>query len=174
MLRQWYTLNLPLTLLIHTYLLTYQQVHIIFISNETYNNALYFQFAVVHCFNACMYAYAWNDKSWTSFYMYPEYLNIIGSGLYLWSSTMYNEWYESDDYYADYSTDFALCRKAELAAAIVEWFAAIGWNYVWYAQFEIDRGTILTYFVSHTYLLVCLLHRFHVYSYNLDTRIDNF
>ena len=116
-------------------------VHVMFIANEDYNNALYFRFAIIHCVNALMYAVAWDSTLWTTFYMYPEFLNIIGSGLYLWSSTMYDEKYLSDDYYADYSPQFALCRKAELTASIIEWFAAIGWNYVWYAQFEKDIGT---------------------------------
>ncbi len=149
-------------------------VHVMYITDEDYNNTLYFQFAVVHCFNAIMYAVAWDSEVWTSFYMYPEFLNIIGSGLYLWSSTMYDEKYESDDYYADYSPQFGLCRKAELAAAIIEWFAAIGWNYVWYVQFKKERGTTSFISMMLTYSLTSFLPRSHVNSHHLDKGTYNF
>jgi hypothetical protein len=53
--------------------------------SESNKDSLYFQFGVVHMINAWMFVYSWVGKSWTDKVLFPEYLNVIGAGLYMWS-----------------------------------------------------------------------------------------
>lgn len=48
-------------------------------------NSYYFYFGIVHLVNAFMFVWTWEDKSYLDAVMIPEYLNITGAVLYLWS-----------------------------------------------------------------------------------------
>jgi len=60
--------------------------------------------------------------------MIPEYLNIIGASLYLWSASLYNDTI-TDWTYEGAST--LKVHKIELASSLIEVFAAFGWAIVW-------------------------------------------
>lgn len=48
-------------------------------------NKLYYFFGYIHLINACMYIWSWEDRYWTDVVMIPEYLNVCGAILYLYS-----------------------------------------------------------------------------------------
>lgn len=98
-------------------------------------NQIYLIFAVIHLIDAFLYAWSWEGYGFLTVEMIPEYLNIIGACLYLYSSTLYDDLYVTDDYSSEYSSSFGICRTIELTAAIVEVFAAFGWVYTWYLEF---------------------------------------
>lgn len=98
-------------------------------------NAVYFVFAIIHLVNAIQFAWSWDTKRWWEFELIPEYLNMIESALYIWSSSLYGHLYITDDDNSWYSTDFFICRKLELIASVVEILASVGWIVVWYRMF---------------------------------------
>ena len=53
--------------------------------SENSKDRIYFEFGIVHMINAWMFVYSWAGKSWTDKVLFPEYLNVIGAGLYMWS-----------------------------------------------------------------------------------------
>jgi hypothetical protein len=110
-------------------------------ASADFQNEIYFEFAIVHFVNAFMFAWAWDEKSWTDFEMYPEYLNIIGASLYLWSSTLYGSIRYTNDDASAFTDEYYVCRYIELAAAIVELFAAFGWVFVWYVGYMEKYGS---------------------------------
>ena len=57
---------------------------------EEDKDKLYFQFAVIHAINAFMFIWSWEDRSYFDKVMIPEYLNVLGAGLYLWSRYYFN------------------------------------------------------------------------------------
>ena len=48
-----------------------------------FTNSLFILAAFIHFVNAWQYAYAWHGRRWNDVVLYPEYMNIIGSWLYL-------------------------------------------------------------------------------------------
>lgn len=48
-------------------------------------NDFYFFFGIVHLINAFMFIWTWKGKSYTDKVMIPEYFNVVGAILYLWS-----------------------------------------------------------------------------------------
>jgi len=104
-----------------------------YVGDTKERNDLYFKFAVVHLIDAFLYLWAWDDKGYLDPYCYPEYLNILGAGLYLWSACLYPLEFSSDDDVSNSPTDsFYACRRIELSAAVVEIFASIGWIVTWW------------------------------------------
>jgi hypothetical protein len=96
-------------------------------------NSIYFYFAIVHVVDAFLFLWALDDTSYTNVETWPEYLNIAGSILYLWSSTTYDDVNDVSNYNGVLISDvYYRCRLLELIASILEVFAAIGWILVWY------------------------------------------
>lgn len=98
------------------------------------NDKLYYFFGVVHLVNAWMYWYAWKDARWWDPIVYPEYLNVIGAALYLWSSGLYRR--ESGPHDAATSEIHII----ETSAAIVELFACVGWAITWHVTYVRTPG----------------------------------
>lgn len=96
---------------------------------------LYFLFGIIHLVNSFMFIWTWEDKSFFDKVMIPEYFNVAGALLYLWSSTLYGHDYVSDDDDAGYSSSFYFERKLEFTASIIEIFAAFGWIYSWHVEY---------------------------------------
>lgn len=55
---------------------------------EGHKDSFYFQFAIVHLINSVMFAWAWSGRPWTDKVLFPDYLNMIGASLYLWSRSV--------------------------------------------------------------------------------------
>lgn len=107
-------------------------------SNDS-ENKVYVIFAILHVVDAYLFLFSWEDKCYTDYETWPEYLNIIGSFLYLWSSTFYTTiQIISSDGSVSLSDSFYLCRQIELAASALEVLATALWIYVWYVGL-IDR-----------------------------------
>ena len=53
--------------------------------DTTTRNRYYFIFGVVHLINSLMFIWTWEGKSLTDKVMIPEYLNVAGALMYLWS-----------------------------------------------------------------------------------------
>lgn len=106
-------------------------------------NRMYIAAATIHVVNAFMYAWVWRgiDEpiAFTSPIMFPEYLNIIESSLYLYSATRYSS---ITTYGVDaYSTTEALnVHKVEFTAAMVNLAASVGWVLTWWATRTIKPG----------------------------------
>jgi hypothetical protein len=97
------------------------------------DNTLYIFFGFCHCFNAAMYLWMWaEDRPILSFFVLPDWLNVIGACLYLYTAFLYEGEYKSDDYYAPRTGEFATVRWLELIASIIEVFAAVGWVMQWH------------------------------------------
>jgi hypothetical protein len=58
--------------------------------NSAKRNDYYFKFGIVHLINACMFVWTWEGKSYTDKVVIPEYLNVLGAVLYLWSRLYIN------------------------------------------------------------------------------------
>ena len=101
--------------------------------SEDRENKVYVAFAIIHLIDAFLFLWSWEDKTFYDVETWPEYLNIIGAALYLWSSTFYDSVYViSVDGAFSPSVDFYTCRQIELVASILEVFATAGWIYVWH------------------------------------------
>lgn len=104
-------------------------------------NDIYMLLGAVHLLNALMYTIVTlDDHEWNDLFVIPDYLNIIGAGLYMWSATMYQDEYaldgDRDGYkFGQYNEYYYLIRRIELAASIIEVFASIGWVLAWYASY---------------------------------------
>ena len=116
------------------------------ISNKEAND-LYFNFGIEHLINACMFVWAWDDRGWFDDVVIPEYLNIIGAALYIWSASLYPVMYSDDDlfyyYYKPKTEEFKACRYIELVACIIFTLSAFGWIYSWYRLFTENFGPVL-------------------------------
>ena len=90
---------------------------------------LYHFFGWVHLVNAWMYWYAWKGKAWNDPLVFPEYMNVLGAGLYLWSAALYPS--EAGP------TDAATLKvhRIETAAAGIEWLACVGWFITWHLTY---------------------------------------
>ena len=110
-------------------------------------NEVYVIFAVVHVIDAFLFLQAWEDKTYADIETWPEYSNIAGSLLYLWSSAYYSTLYVmSDNGNISVTDNYFICRKIELVASTLELFATAGWIYVWYKglieQFGYDLRSV--------------------------------
>jgi len=115
-------------------------------------NSSYIAAGVVHVFNALQYFAAWliyenPDTGWCyspfHWIMIPEYLNVIGASLYLASASMYqNELVTGPGAFLDPVT--MNVHKIELAGAVVQLAACIGWAASWWKTFPRGRGRGLT------------------------------
>ena len=101
-------------------------------------NSLYVAAGVIHLLNAFQYIYAWLPLgySFLSPVMIPEYLNVLGAALYLWSASLYNT--NLTDYSYDaatktttYGASVLRVHEIETASSLIEVFAAVGWCVVW-------------------------------------------
>jgi len=105
-------------------------------------NRIYVWLGVVHLINAQQYAWvALQDHRWNEMWLVPDYLNIIGSVLYMWSATLYkdealNEYDRGGHKFGQFNESYYVIRNLELAASIIEVFAAIGWVVAWYASYS--------------------------------------
>lgn len=111
-------------------------------------------YGIIHVISAVLYALSWiGFKPWNTVEPLPDYLNIVGSVLWLYSATLYPDLYSNasrnDQYYYSgtyllnsnctitynddaYSSDkfapaFYTSRKVELAAAIIEVVCGFLW-----------------------------------------------
>jgi hypothetical protein len=99
--------------------------------------------AIIHVVNAVQYAWSWFPMyTWFSPILIPEYLNVIGSGLYLYTAYLYPNTYSEE---IDGPTTMKV-HLFETAAAVVELAAAFGWFATWWATFprgKVNRGWTL-------------------------------
>ena len=93
------------------------------------NDKLYYFFGVVHFLNAWTYWYAWKHARWWDPIVYPEYVNVLGAALYLWSSALYRR--ESGPHDAATSQVHII----ETSAAIAELLACVGWAITWHLTY---------------------------------------
>ncbi len=93
-------------------------------------NALYIAAGVIHLINAFQYIYAWFPLGYGLLHpvMIPEYLNVIGAALYLWSASLYNQ--NIKDYTYEGPSTLAV-HRIETASSAIEVCAAFGWAGVW-------------------------------------------
>lgn len=103
-------------------------------------NAVYVVAGIIHLVNAVQYIYAWFPLGFglLSWVMIPEYLNVLGAGLYLVSASKYDA----------AQNDEALTRQIhqiETASSLIEVFAAFGWTAVWWYTYVRGSGRGLTF-----------------------------
>ena len=104
-----------------------------YLGDEDHENRVYVLFGIVHVIDAFLFLISWDEKGFSDIETWPEYLNIAGSFLYLWSSTTYGSLYDiSTEGRVSLSANFYRCRQLELAASILEVFATVGWIYIWH------------------------------------------
>ena len=125
---------------------------------STFTNSTYFYCCSLHVINAHMFVWSRNKNySYCHMNVYPEYLNILGSILYLYSASLYK-----DDEYIDmdptftididgginksrkfgqYTSEYFTIRYLEVAASAIEMVAAICWVQVWHQLFKEEFGT---------------------------------
>ena len=111
-------------------------------------------YGIIHVISAVLYALSWvGFKPWNTVEPLPDYLNIVGSVLWLYSATLYPDLYSNisrndQNYYSSYyllnnnctinitddafaSSEFApafyTCRLVELVAAIIEVVCGFLW-----------------------------------------------
>jgi hypothetical protein len=91
-------------------------------------NTLWLGAAALYLANAFMFIWAWVPLGYSlgSVVMVPEYVNVLGAALYLYSASLY------DDAGADAE---AAVREVEVAAAAVEFVAGVGWCVTWWLTF---------------------------------------
>ena len=101
-------------------------------------NALYVAAGVIHLINALQYIYAWMPLGYGFLHpvMIPEYLNVLGAALYLWSASLYNTTitdytYDAATKVTTYGPSVLRVHEIETASSLIEVFAAIGWCLVW-------------------------------------------
>jgi hypothetical protein len=100
-------------------------------------NALYIAAGVIHLVNAFQYVFAWMPLGYGLLHpvMIPEYLNIVGASLYLWSASLYDanltDYTTGPDGSITYGASVLLTHEIETASSLIEVFAAIGWCVVW-------------------------------------------
>ena len=102
-------------------------------------NAMYIVAGVIHLVNALQYIYAWFPLGFglLSPVMIPEYLNVVGAGLYLVGAARYNA--------AMHNADIThSIHVIETIASLIEVFAAFGWTIVWWYTFVRGPGRGLT------------------------------
>jgi len=108
-------------------------------------NQMYVWLGVVHVFNAQQFAWVTlQDYKWDEMWLVPDYLNVIGSALYMWSATLYKDESLLDSgsgsrgghKFGQYNESYYVIRNLELAASVIEVFAAIGWVVAWYASYS--------------------------------------
>jgi hypothetical protein len=89
--------------------------------------------------NAFQYIYAWFPLGYglLSWVMIPEYLNVIGAGIYLAGAARYNSAMYSEATTHD-------IHVLETIASSVEVLAAFGWVVVWWYTYMPGRGRGLT------------------------------
>jgi hypothetical protein len=114
-------------------------------------NKQYVGMGIVHVINAIMFGLAW----WTWMQenkhrslalrigiLVPEALNVVEAGLYLHTATLYGDASENcEDFYCD---KYLNLHHFELAAAIIETFAAFGWCWSWWVTHRRGPGRGLT------------------------------
>ena len=120
----------------------------------TVSNYEFFLFGIIHVISSVLYVLSWiGFKPWNSIEILPDYLNVVGSVLWLYSSTLYNDVYLNNNdnvnayYYSstfsitnctvtasaevysgdDFSSDFFISRKVEIAAAVIEFICGFLW-----------------------------------------------
>jgi len=101
---------------------------------------LYKVFGYVHVINAVMYLWVWAEEKKPIFSLFclPDWLNVLGSFLYLATSYMYHLEYVLVEGEYVHSQLFPAVRRIELAAALIELGAAIGWVAQWRAVLLAD------------------------------------
>lgn len=106
--------------------------------NTAYTNALesvnnlFVASGILHLINSLMYIWAWLPLGFNlcSVVMIPEYLNVIGASIYLYTATLYSK---TDGSYQDDVT-FTI-HHFETAAASIEILAALGWCFTWWLTY---------------------------------------
>ena len=93
---------------------------------------------MIHLLNALQYIWAWLPFGYGFLHpvMIPEYLNVIGAALYLWSASLYNtnvtDWvWDVQNQVTVYGPSVLLVHRIETASSFIEILAAIGWCVVW-------------------------------------------
>jgi hypothetical protein len=83
--------------------------------------------------------------------LYPEYLNVLGAALYLYSATLYPSENE-----ADYAHDVVTydVHVIETCASAVELVATVGWTWSWWVTFPRvpGRGATLVRSIRQSWL----------------------
>jgi hypothetical protein len=134
-------------------------------------NNLFIAAAVIHLVNAFMYIWSWLPFGYTFFsvVMIPEYLNILGASLYLYTANQYGE---TDGTYTDDIT-FRV-HHIETAAASIELVAAFGWATTWYLTFPrrtVGRGWTLDDPDSWSNIFIVVPSIYYI-AYNIQILMD--
>ena len=138
-------------------------------------NQLFVIAASIHLFNAVQYFLVWPELinpatgttfSFFSYVMLPEYLNILGASLYLYTAANYDSQLSTGPgRFLDAPTLAA--HKIETAAAVIELLAAFAWCYVWWWTHERGPGRGLTLHDPELIALILLVCASFLYvAYN--------
>jgi hypothetical protein len=99
-------------------------------ANEIYAliNRCYLGFGVLHAINSVQYYWSWlpSGYRWHHRVMVPEYLNMMGAAIYLYTATRYPE---CNDTLSDITLHV---HHWETVASAIELVAAFGWVYTWW------------------------------------------
>lgn len=111
--------------------------HPLFRLQNAFINRLYYAFNVVHTINAVQYYHSWLPLGYRWYHLHivlPDYLNMFGAGLYIYSSTFYEACYNDSADAADAPSCMSI-HRLETTAAALETVAAFGWFAVWIATY---------------------------------------
>lgn len=111
-------------------------------------HSVYVQFALLHLWIALLYLYMWIGEGYDIFerwlFLLPDWLNLIGSTLFLISACLYPYQF---DYGGDRTQWFDYVQFIEFIAVNIEFVAAILW--LWQVDYFFARINI---FMLHTSL----------------------
>jgi len=107
---------------------------------------LYTSTYYLHVINAIMYLYMWTElRTIFSLFILPDWLNLLGSLLYLVSGWLLPLAYDEEHYDEKIRRSaiinmkwFVVVRLLEIVAGSVELIATFGWNIQWYLDYMQD------------------------------------
>jgi len=72
-------------------------------NQNNYYNGVYFRYGIVHVVSSVLYLLAWiGIKNWYEIEVWPDYLNVIGSALWLRAACYYPKEYVTPGYYLEF------------------------------------------------------------------------
>jgi hypothetical protein len=70
-------------------------------------NRYYLIYGIIHVISAFLYTISWYGfKNWNELVILPDYLNIVGSALWLWAAVLYPHMYSSSDDNLSYTYNY--------------------------------------------------------------------
>ena len=102
--------------------------------------SVYIQFAMLHLSIALGYFYMWSGEGLNAFsnwlFLFPDWLNLIGSTLFLVSACMYPFQFDEN---GDITHWFDKVQLIELVAVVIELIAAYCWLIQWFIDYRRDK-----------------------------------